>query len=102
MAAVKTVQPSLPGIPTPDREPVSGPDEIGGVEIKYQSVREILTRATGFMEEYDYTLNPYSGCFFGCTYCYAAFFSRSTELRDLWGKWVTVKENGPEVLRKRR
>ena len=102
MVIVKTVQPSLPGIPTPDLEPVSGPDEIGGVEIKYQSVREILTRATGFMEEYDYTLNPYSGCFFGCTYCYAAFFSRSAELRDLWGKWVTVKENGPEVLRKRK
>ena len=102
MAAVKTVQPSLPGIPTPDLEPVSGPDEIGGVEIKYQSVREILTRATGFMEEYDYTLNPYSGCFFGCTYCYAAFFSRSAELRDLWGNWVTVKENGPEVLASRK
>lgn len=95
-------QPTLPGIPTPDREPVSGPDEIGGVGIKYQSVREILTRATGFMEEYDYTLNPYSGCFFGCTYCYAAFFSPIAELRDKWGNWVIVKENGPEVLASRK
>ncbi len=33
----------------------------------------ILTRATGFMGEYDFTLNPYGGCAFGCTYCYAAF-----------------------------
>ena len=80
-----TTQPPLPGIPTPDLEPVSGPDEIGGVEIKYQSVREILTRATGFMEEYDFTLNPYSGCFFGCTYCYAAFFSRSAGVAGFFG-----------------
>ena len=81
---------------------MSGPDEIGGVEIKYVAVKEILTRATGFMEEYDYTLNPYSGCFFGCTYCYAAFFSPVAELRDTWGSWVNVKENGPEVLAKRK
>lgn len=95
-------QPSLPGIPTLDHKPVSGPDEIGGVEIRYQSVREILTRATGFMEEYDYTLNPYSGCFFGCTYCYAAFFSPIAELRDKWGNWVIVKENGRELLASRK
>ncbi len=66
------------------------------------AVKEILTRATGFMEEYDYTLNPYSGCFFGCTYCYAAFFSPIAELRDTWGKWVSVKENGPELLASRK
>ncbi len=102
MATAKSVQPSLPGMPTPDREPVSGPGEIGHIEIKYVAVKEILTRATGFMEAYDYTLNPYSGCFFGCAYCYAAFFSPIVELRDTWGNWVTVKENGPELLRRRK
>ena len=103
MATLTAAQPSLPGIQTsPNHNPVSGPDEIGGVKVTYQSVREILTRATGFMEEYDYTLNPYSGCFFGCTYCYAAFFSRSEELRDSWGNWVIAKENGPELLAKRK
>lgn len=102
MATVKTVQPSLPGIPTPNREPVSGPDEIGGVEINYVTVKEILTRATGFMEEYDYTLNPYSGCFFGCTYCYAAFFSRSAQQRDTWGNWVDVKADCAAALERRK
>ena len=102
MATAKSVQPPLPGIPTPDHEPVSGPGEIGHVEIKYVAVKEILTRASGFMEEYDYTLNPYSGCFFGCAYCYAAFFSPIVELRDTWGNWVTVKENGPDLLRRRK
>ena len=53
------------------------------------------------MDAYDYTLNPYGGCSFGCTYCYAAFFSRDVEKRDSWGYWVVVKENAPELLEKR-
>ena len=70
--------------------------------IEYKAVRDILTRATGFMDEYDYTLNPYSGCSFGCTYCYAAFFSRNKEQVDNWGDWVIVKQNAVELLEKRK
>ena len=73
---------------TPDR-----PNQLGQAAVEYSPVRDILTRASGFMGEYDYTLNPYSGCSFGCTYCYAAFFSMSREKRDRWGYWITVKEN---------
>lgn len=69
------------------------PNQFGQADIEYAPVRDILTRASGFMGEYDYTLNPYSGCSFGCTYCYAAFFSMSREKRDSWGHWITVKEN---------
>ena len=72
------------------------------MDVDYAPVRDILTRATGFMDAYDFTLNPYSGCSFGCTYCYAAFFSYSTEKRDSWGLWVDVKENAVERLRRRR
>ena len=61
------------------------PNRIGETTVSYGRAGEILTRATGFMDTYDYTLNPYSGCFFGCTYCYAAFFSRDAEKRDNWG-----------------
>ncbi len=68
----------------------------------YAPAREILTRATGFMDAYDFTLNPYSGCSFGCTYCYAAFFSRDVEKRDSWGYWVNVKENAVELMAKRK
>ena len=70
--------------------------------VHYAPAREILTRATGFMDAYDFTLNPYSGCSFGCTYCYAAFFSRNEEMRDSWGKWVNVKENAVALMDKRR
>ena len=81
---------------------VERPEQIGEVQVSYAKVREVLTRATGFMDAYDFTLNPYSGCSFGCTYCYAAFFSRDIEKRDSWGKWVIVKENAVELLRKRK
>ena len=69
------------------------PVDVPVIENKKQAHPSILTRATGFMSEYDFTLNPYSGCAFGCTYCYAAFFSRNKELQKNWGKWVRVKDN---------
>ncbi len=77
------------------------PSRIGHVNVYYIQAREILTRATGFMDAYDFTLNPYSGCSFGCAYCYAAFFSRDAERRDSWGYWVSVKENAVELLQRR-
>ncbi len=100
---------TLPGI-RPDDEPVSLvpprlpaiPEHVGQAKIFHAPAREILMKATGFMEAYDFTLNPYSGCSFGCTYCYAAFFSRSPEERDSWGRWVKVKENAVELLAKER
>ena len=81
---------------------VMGPKEIGKSRVEYGEVKAILTRATGFMDAYDSTLQPFSGCSFGCTYCYAAFFSHSAVKRDNWGKWVDVKRNGIELLSKRR
>ena len=94
-----TSQPALDfrDTPSPKR-----PERLGHATVEYAPARDILTRATGFMDAYDYTLNPYSGCSFGCTYCYAAFFSHSTEKRDSWGRWVTVKDNAIERLERRR
>ncbi len=88
----------------PEVEPpvANRPERIGPSAVTYAPSREILTRATGFMDAYDYTLNPYSGCSFGCTYCYAAFFSRDITKQDSWGYWVTVKENAAALLKKRK
>ena len=80
----------------------SKPDSIGKTEVTYKQSSSLLNKSTGFMDGYDYTLNPYSGCFFGCTYCYAAFFSRDKEKMDNWGHWVEVKENAVQLLRKKR
>src|SRR6266508_4878428 len=55
---------------------------IGRSNVAYIQTKSILTESSGFMSEYDYTLNPYSGCTFGCTYCYAAFFVRDQSKQD--------------------
>ena len=75
---------------------------VGQAAVTYAPTSQVLNKPTGFMDAYDFTLNPYSGCSFGCTYCYAAFFSRDVEKRDSWGQWVNVKENAVELLRKRK
>ena len=76
--------------------------KLGHASINYKESSSILTKASGFVESYDFSLNPYSGCSFGCTYCYAAFFSRNKEKMDNWGYWVDVKENALALLRKKR
>ena len=85
-------------VATVQRPPDGLPNRVGQANVKYKSFSAILTPATGFMDAYDYTLNPYSGCSFGCTYCYAAFFSKDREKRDNWGYWVNVKENAISKL----
>ena len=98
----KPTQPTLFYSVATESSPIARPSRIGETSVEYKPAREILTRATGFMDAYDFTLNPYSGCSFGCTYCYAAFFSRTKQGRNTWGKWVAVKENAIELMDKRR
>ena len=92
-------QPLLPGFGV---EPLvmDRPLKVGQSAVSYAPTKQILTKATGFMDAYDFTLNPYSGCSFGCTYCYAAFFSRRVSSRNTWGEWVEVKENAVELMDK--
>ena len=78
------------------------PSRVGKPQVKPVEASAILTKATGFMGTYDFTLNPYSGCGFGCTYCYAAFFARDADLRDSWGEWVSFKENAVTLLSRPR
>ncbi len=48
----------------------------------------------------DYTLNCYTGCAHGCVYCYARFMQRFHPHPEPWGKFVDVKLNAVETLRR--
>ena len=62
----------------------------------------IFSQATGFIKRggFDWTCNPYVGCSFGCTYCYAMFLPQNRRPRQDWGKWITAKINAMELARK--
>lgn len=62
---------------------------------------QILTPGGGYLREYDYSLNPYVGCTFGCSYCYAAFFA-PFDKQPSWGDWVRVKQNAALKLSRMR
>jgi len=50
---------------------------------------------------YDYTINPYRGCLFGCSYCYASrFVHEDAEKKADWGMWVEVKTNAVDALQR--
>ena len=86
-------QPSLFG-----EEP---PSRFGNLDVRQITARSILTPATGRLgDAYDFSLNPYVGCGFACSYCYAAFFVQDEERAAALGKWVDVKSNALRVLRK--
>src|SRR5262245_19580027 len=64
--------------------------------------RSIFSPATGFILRggFDWTCNPYLGCTFGCTYCYAAFLPQNRRPVEDWGKWFSAKRNAVELARK--
>ncbi len=71
----------------------------GKAEIYTKDAKSLLTKASGFINAYDFTLNPYQGCQYGCSYCYAAAFSPNQKLRQEWGDWVIIKQNAVELLK---
>lgn len=78
------------------------PDQIGRASVKDIHVKQVLTKTNGSIKDYDFSLNPYIGCGFGCSYCFASFFQAEQERYDTWGTWIEIKANAAEVLLKKR
>lgn len=66
------------------------------------NARSIFSPATGYIQRggFDWTCNPYLGCSFGCTYCYAMFLPQNRRPREDWGKWFQAKVNAVELAKK--
>ncbi len=71
------------------------------VSVEFYDAHQILTPGAGYLSCYDYTLNPYVGCAFGCSYCYAAFFAPPQQQAE-WGNWLRVKQNTAKKLQRLR
>lgn len=64
--------------------------------------RSIFSQATGYIRRggFAWTCNPYVGCTFGCSYCYAMFLPQNRRPRELWGRWLQAKMNAVELARR--
>lgn len=54
----------------------------------------VKTKIPGF----DYVINPYIGCVFGCKFCYVRKFLDFWQIEEKWGEFLYVKQNLPETL----
>ncbi len=63
-------------------ETSTGLDTRGDVEFHEMPVRRILNRCASPRMPFQWTINPYRGCEFGCVYCYARYTHEFLELRD--------------------
>jgi DNA repair photolyase len=74
-----------------------------GVEYLDLLPREVLNRADSPRLPFQWTINPYRGCEFGCSYCYARDTHGFLELRrpEEFESRIFVKRRAAEVLRRR-
>lgn len=68
------------------------------MKIREVEVKSIIVK-TG-LPEGDFVINPYIGCMHGCKFCYARFMKRFTGHTELWGDFVDVKINAPDLVPK--
>ena len=52
------------------------------VEYREIETRRFIGKASGRKMPFDWTINPYRGCEFGCKYCYARYTHEFMELRQ--------------------
>jgi DNA repair photolyase len=74
------------------------------LKVREISASSILTqqKVGSLSQHYDFTINPYAGCAFACSYCYVPKFPNREHTVEEWGSWINVKINAPELLRKER
>ncbi|MFZ3588467.1 radical SAM protein [Bacillus sp. DJP31] len=66
------------------------------MNITEKETKQLLTPASGFLKGYTFSLNPYIGCSFGCSYCYVRKMPVNLFRKEEWGSWVDIKRNAQE------
>jgi DNA repair photolyase len=69
-------------------------------ELFYKSPKTLLNKGTGYLSGYTHSLNPYTGCSFGCSYCYVRQMPVALFRKVEWGTWVDIKLEAANLLRK--
>ncbi|MNI31494.1 Radical SAM superfamily protein [compost metagenome] len=65
-----------------------------------KSPKTLLNKGTGFLAGYSHSLNPYTGCSFGCSYCYVRQMPVSIFRDEKWGTWVDIKKEAAAIFQK--
>jgi len=66
-------------------------------KINLLEAKTILTKSG--LPGSDWVINPYNGCLFACMYCYAAQIARWKHPDEVWGTYLDVKINAPQLLK---
>lgn len=66
------------------------------LSIREVECKSILTKS----KISSYAINCYTGCLHACIYCYARYMKRFTGHTEPWGKFVDVKINAVDTLKK--
>jgi DNA repair photolyase len=88
------------GRPDPDAEAVR---QRAGVEYFELQIRDVLNRCSAPRMPFTWTINPYRGCEFACTYCYARYTHGFFDL-ERWEDFETkifVKQEAAATLERR-
>ncbi|WP_062308099.1 SPL family radical SAM protein [Alicyclobacillus sendaiensis] len=60
--------------------------------------RRLLTPTGGYLRGYDYTLNPFIGCAYGCKYCYVQALPVARFRGEPWGSYAEPKRFSAEAF----
>ncbi len=89
--------PPVLGRPDPDAEAVRANAD---VEYRELAIRGLLNRCTSPRLPFSWTINPYRGCEFACTYCYARYTHGYFDLHrwEDFEQKIFVKQDASEAL----